>query len=976
MQPISSDSELDLNPAPAYLPRLYLQSADVRNAYDAFQDDVTPPLSRSASPCPSESELPPDSRESDPTRMIPPRTQSIDVAPPTDEQLGLPSALSVAIDQIPSSSRLLTLAMYQAPSLALVTRFPRVKIATAVAHTLNMRRAVGGARAVLLVARTASTARQWQQQLSISLDEVKVTVFRLARAARDATLNSLRTEQFPGVIIVSDRVLRNVQLWNEICSALKQNRVVSRWQLVVSEIRGSDTALNLYHSPFRMVADNQADAGLMAVCSDDPARLRKEQISKQAVNNFVRTQLPSMTSANLDAIWLTPESILVTKTTKEAILSRTRSPNSESPECKPAHDTVSPMRDVDNKGPRRKPRRRSTDQTRSEAHSQQCDQQLPVNTSRTQRRSTRLMPRTASVPHYAKQAQEHGEMNGSLNIQKESTRLIPRTASVPHYAKQTQEIGEMKGSLNVQKESTRLTPRAASVPRYARQTQEHGEMKGSLNIQKEQASPNTSVLRKNAEALHPEKALEEEFEPKRLRSNSRSNTRSNSKRSPFPQNRTVLRRSSSKERLSVESLERRSFSIIDVSDDSDSGDEWFTPPSRIIPASTLPDHADFFSDEDNWRTPFTSRKQTRAASSRASSRRSTQRLNRRLVEDAVHDKDHEEATSVFSRNGSFEHIGRVSRAQVEPVRRTLSTTKGNTPLKSTTPDKESAEGVTDSRRRRVPSGARPAAGVGVQPLADVENMALPSRIRKKKMTRKGKPEETPQSSDRRAAFEASQKLARNRTPTGNRRNTTFIQIPDSDVEVIDCDVDVIDLCSDEESLTRQSSHQHSQKNLRDNYPTSSHHYPPHNGSIDDTPVQNGTGVYQADQRGNRRSSSVEFVDECEDQSLILSGVLKMNPHTRSLTEDQRRQFNKWLRKARASEARGPDGYSVAIRLYSKCLELCDKNDYLTSRILSLSQEIKILSFKDFVYPRSSSRIAKKPHSPKRRRRGRQSGGSS
>ncbi|PXF46025.1 hypothetical protein BWQ96_04200 [Gracilariopsis chorda] len=903
MQPISSDSELDLNPAPPFLPRLYLQSEDVRNAYDAFQDDVTPPLSRSASPCASESELPSEPRESDPTRMIPPQTQSLDIAPPSDEQLGLPSALSVAIDQIPPPSRLLTLAMYQAPCLALVSRFPRTKVATAVAHTLNMRRALGGARAVLLVARTAATARQWQQQLSISLDEVRVTVFRTARAARDATLNSLRTEQFPGVIIVSDRVLRNIQLWNGMCAALKQNRVVPRWQLVVSEIRGNDAALNLYHSPFRMVADQQADAGLMVMCSDDVARARKEQVSKEAVNSFVRSQLPSMSSTNPDAMWLTPESILLTKNTKEAIVSPTKSPISNAPESNSAHETISPMRDVDNKA-RRKPRRRSKDQTRA----QQRDQQPPPNRTRTQRPSIRLMPRTASVPQ------------------------------------------------------------------YTRQTQEDVKMTDASQLQKEQANLNSRTTRTNTEALNSIQSQEEGVK-RRLRSNLRSNRQNTSKRSPVPQNHSVLCRSSSRDRVSVRSLDRRSFSIIDVSDDSDSADEWFTPPSKVITTPT--GKANLSSDEDNWRTPFTSRKQTRTASSRTNSRHGQERLNRRLLRNAVHDRDHDEDTSMFSRNGRIDNSNIDSDPLSVPVKRRLATTRTKTPPQRTALDKGSTTRGNISRRRRASNEPRPATSSHVRPLANVENITLPPQVRGKKLTRGAIPDATQQSPSSSPPIGTPQTLARNKTPTGNRRNISFIQIPDSDVEVIDCDIDVIDLCSDEEEIASGAPRERSQERLRRVNRTASHRLSPHNSNNTGTLVRNGRDQHQSDQRrlqeasnqrARARSSSVEFVYECDNQSLILSGVLKLNPQTRSLTEDQRRQFNKWLRKARAAEARGPEGYSVAIRLYSKCLGLCDRNDYLTSRILSLSQETRVLSSKDFTHHGSSSRIAKKPHSPQNRRR--------
>lgn len=79
---------------------------------------------------------------------------------------------------------------------------------------------------------------------------------------------------------------------------------------------------------------------------------------------------------------------------------------------------------------------------------------------------------------------------------------------------------------------------------------------------------------------------------------------------------------------------------------------------------------------------------------------------------------------------------------------------------------------------------------------------------------------------------------------------------------------------------------------------------------------------------------------------ILSGIRKRSSAS-SLSRDNARRYNSLSQKARKQEARGPEYYDKALRIYLKCLEISDHDNLLTSRILALSAATGALAESDF-----------------------------
>eukprot|EP00737_Agarophyton_chilense_P000996 gb/GEZJ01001107.1/.p1 GENE.gb/GEZJ01001107.1/~~gb/GEZJ01001107.1/.p1 ORF type:complete len:952 (-),score=124.26 gb/GEZJ01001107.1/:5489-8182(-) len=886
MQPPTSDSELDLTPSPSFISNLYLRSPHMGRVYASLRDasiPISPPSSSSSS---SSSDGP----HSPPHSPVPelfadaserPKTCAVEVAPPSDDQLGLRSPVAVAIDDIPDLIKPLALALWKAPDVSIVHGYTRSQVATALAHAFNLHRASGAARAVLIVPRTASSAKVWQKELTCALDEVKVTTLRNACAPRIACLNSLRIEQSPGVVILADKSLKDTGSWNEMQQAIRENQVVNTWDIVISESRGGDTTLNLYHSPFRLVADKKARAGMFVMCSDDPARLRREKFSRHAVRDFVQSEL-SLSCSTEESIWISPASIGNGKSGKLPNL--LNEPARSQPKATP------PKLD----------------------HLQRTADQL-------------VLEFRTTPPLYKRSPVEHSRERNLLDLARHD---VPK-----------QIIRNEKVS------------RSLSLPLSTSRLRE-GDLPGPL------------FLQENSKSTHVKRESRRSAE---LKTRKRG--------SPFQDVSTIRSRFSRTERRpsfsdarSNRSYRERSVSVVELLDSEESEDEWHTPPSQLV----MPP---FFSDsegnrknsnDEEWKTAFTSHTKSRISPSHNIASRTKSRKARRSSDRGMRNRNPQGSEFTFSDrstvNPSPPLVSGLDSPETHPTLCVLES-EGSTVDAVKEYERQSISRKNVLRMQRASTErlfgkrADPHRSLSAEKWLDTEETTTPIIF----------PDEISQQRER-GRIASTRRNDGIETPNVSR-NISFVEIPDSDIEIIDIDAEVIDLCSDEDiasfhglSSTRNvESKSWGPRNVQQSKDLNNHDAAKGNGR------QVSTG------RSNGCIANAEPFDEehSEGSSLILTGVAKFNPHPYSLTEPERRKYNAWLKRARRAESRGPEGYDAAIKLYTKCLQLCDEDDYLTNRILSLSHENGILlrtDFKEIEEASRLSRISSRPHPPRRRLR--------
>ncbi|KAI0561289.1 hypothetical protein FGB62_88g010 [Gracilaria domingensis] len=873
MQPLTSDSEIDLTPSAEFLPSLYLRSPRIRVLYDSLRDDTVPliPCSRVASNSASSSS---SSRPRSPVCAPPPEPQdvpntcSLDVAPPSDEQLGLPSAVETAAEDIPIAIKPLALALWKAPQIAVLNGYTRQQVATALGHALNMHRANGHARAVLVLPRVPSYAKVWQQRLEAALDEIKLTTVRGTRRLRNNCLNSLRTEQSPGVVILADKSLKDAASLTEIRQALKENRVVNTWDLVISEVHGGDSTLNLSHSPFRMVADKHARAGLFVSCSNEFAKVRRDQFSKHAVRDFIQTQLPSLSSLSDESVWITCASV--------------------------KHLTANP-------------------QTPTGASIEDC----PAVAKKQTRPKPKPAPKSQKLEHLRRKADALvSEIQKSPPVYRQ---ILPKEVD-----DEDMRIFELVRDVEPVPRSKRVQ-RSLSTPTNASRTR-GGTAAGRLPLQENRKPSKTKREPRISSAFHSNGRVSPSHDVTPVRSHV-GRTR---------------QRSLSQDVRSRRSYDRRSVSIVELSDDDDSELEWHTPPSQIIAPPFYSNNSEDDNDssgEEEWKTAYASRRKTRISKVQGTRSRARRHSARLSSDHERYNRGHQD--SVFS---SRTRQRRRPSCALDAGDESPDTFPSTNVLDSDTsvldPSSGSGERISDDRkvlrRQRVSNGRQFDKRLGPCRSLSVEN-SLHSE------------EETPTSSPlgtvRRLSCGSSSASNVQCSPN-ERRNTSFVEILDSDVEVIDVDREVINLCSDSD---------------KDGFEAFS---PARN-------IESKRARRISMQRAQVPTANQESEDDGDvsyGSSLILTGVTKYNPQHDSLTLPERRKYNTWLQLGRKSEARGPEGYDAAIKLYTKCLTLCDEDDHLASRILSLSHETGLLSMKDFPEGRKTSRISKRTRLPRRRLR--------
>lgn len=211
---------------------------------------------------------------------VAPTTTSVQA--PTDEECGLKPAREAALEDVDHHLLPLVTRMLHIP-LGVVSGFERMDVAKAFAQLANVLRATGGARAILLIAKTKATAKLWYTQFLETLDEVHVHMCTTKTEMQKVT-QTLSTVQYPGVIVAAKTTLKGngtALLWE----AIRESRVVRRWDAVVSEVV-TGTNMNVLPSPFRLLRDQQTEKALAVLVADDdktPA-LTRQDVAKFAVS--------------------------------------------------------------------------------------------------------------------------------------------------------------------------------------------------------------------------------------------------------------------------------------------------------------------------------------------------------------------------------------------------------------------------------------------------------------------------------------------------------------------------------------------------------------------------------------------------------------------------------------------------------------------------------------------------------------------
>lgn len=264
-----------LLPTSAHTAPILIRSAAVRAAYASLRDYT--PLRE---PSPPRKSTPP----------LPSAPTSVTLHAPTDAELGLPSVAVAALSSIPLPHRPLAQTLATAKT-AVLTQHDRDSAATALSHSLNLRRAESGARAVLIVTPTDVAARQWERILSATLTDVHV-----ARAGNWSPVLRRLTSAFPGVIITNVRALRKDG--TRLQQVLRDNVFVDRWELVVSDVCNA-ALLGADWMPLRMLADRQAERALLVVCKGE--KPPKRPLTKDIVSTFLRNEVGSWQG---DELWI------------------------------------------------------------------------------------------------------------------------------------------------------------------------------------------------------------------------------------------------------------------------------------------------------------------------------------------------------------------------------------------------------------------------------------------------------------------------------------------------------------------------------------------------------------------------------------------------------------------------------------------------------------------------------------------------
>ena len=92
------------------------------------------------------------------------------------------------------------------------------------------------------------------------LDEVRLAPLARPARKREPVLAGLREAQFPGVVVASERVAQ--ELMADVWQALRENRLIRRWELVVSDAV-TDANVHGVCSPLRMVREGTAEGALV-----------------------------------------------------------------------------------------------------------------------------------------------------------------------------------------------------------------------------------------------------------------------------------------------------------------------------------------------------------------------------------------------------------------------------------------------------------------------------------------------------------------------------------------------------------------------------------------------------------------------------------------------------------------------------------------------------------------------------------------
>lgn len=233
---------------------------------------------------------------------------SVRIEPPTDFECGLLSEKEEALSKIDPEFLSVTKAILAAPIVSAASGYKRVDVARIVAHVVNLLRAEGGARAILIIARTVDSCKTWEREMSATLGDVNVSIFGTSSSKQEAVLIKLSQMQFPGVIIASEKAIRSGGL-SRLRQALMQNRLVNSWEVVFSEATGDDSMLHVEHSPFRMVVDKQAQKGIFVVCKDE--KKGKKVVSKDCFLSNIRTsrQILALGEEDVAASWFTANTV-------------------------------------------------------------------------------------------------------------------------------------------------------------------------------------------------------------------------------------------------------------------------------------------------------------------------------------------------------------------------------------------------------------------------------------------------------------------------------------------------------------------------------------------------------------------------------------------------------------------------------------------------------------------------------------------
>lgn len=244
---------------------------------------------------------------------------------PTDEECGLLPELEVALSNIDTRSKPLVSWLRSAPAVTVALGQTRRTMAKALAHYLNVCRAQDKANCVLLVSSSDATAKVWQNALCPSLDntlDINVSTFFMAKNHRKATIKNLSALRRPGLIIASEKGLRSPEVkpgMSLLSEALGRNPHGLKWDLVISDMVKPDD-LHDDLCPLRILANHQTAQALVVVCKDDIKEKQgakkkdnnvNQVVNKKVIHEFLRRQLIRFDEKDRDieTVWCTPNSL-------------------------------------------------------------------------------------------------------------------------------------------------------------------------------------------------------------------------------------------------------------------------------------------------------------------------------------------------------------------------------------------------------------------------------------------------------------------------------------------------------------------------------------------------------------------------------------------------------------------------------------------------------------------------------------------